>query len=213
MDRHSNITNKTIAVSSLLSLLLLLTLTLTLLSRINASIDNVATLSAVDALPLLSTTEAVNTSRLYSDIADYGILAQYSSGDSSEFNAFFIGFLVVILALSVLMLISMWMVFERAGRPGWASIIPIYNVWVIAEIGGKPGWMGLVAAFVNAIPLVGPIISLVLWIMIYIGVANSFGRGTGFGFGLAFLPFIFFPILAFAKDTVLIPPMTPTPAV
>lgn len=31
----------------------------------------------------------------------------------------------------------------------------------------------------------------------YVGVAKAFGKGTGFGFGMAFLGFVFLPILAF----------------
>ena len=33
--------------------------------------------------------------------------------------------------------------------------------------------------------------------LISIGIANRFGKGTGFGLGLAFLGFIFYPILGF----------------
>jgi len=36
--------------------------------------------------------------------------------------------------------------------------------------------------------------------MISIGVAKAFGRGVVFGIGLTLVPFIFFPILAFARD-------------
>jgi len=31
-------------------------------------------------------------------------------------------------------------VFVKAGRPGWAAIVPIYNGWVFFEISSKPGW-------------------------------------------------------------------------
>jgi hypothetical protein len=31
-------------------------------------------------------------------------------------------------------------------------------------------------------------------------LAKVFGKGTGFGFGLLLLPFIFYPILAFGKS-------------
>jgi hypothetical protein len=126
-------------------------------------------------------------------------------GDSSANPAFagpfFVALLLAALALVVLQLVAMYKVFEKAGKPGWAAIVPIYNTWVLAEVGGKPGWMGLVAAVISFVPLIGPIVSLVLWFMINIGISKSFGRGTGFGVGLVFLPFIFFPILAFSRDT------------
>jgi len=40
--------------------------------------------------------------------------------------------------------------------------------------------------------------SVVMWIAISIGVAKTFERGFIFGLGLAFLPTLFYPVLAFA---------------
>jgi hypothetical protein len=34
-----------------------------------------------------------------------------------------------------------------------------------------------------------------------IALAEKFGKGAGFGIGLAFLPFIFYPILGFGSAT------------
>ena len=36
-------------------------------------------------------------------------------------------YVLICLALAVFMLISMWKVYEKAGKPGWAVIVPIYN--------------------------------------------------------------------------------------
>ena len=134
--------------------------------------------------------------------ADEPYATAYDSGTSlsQTFGPMFSVILLVGLALVVLQLVAMYMVFQKACKPGWAAIVPIYNTWVLAEVGGKPGWMGIVAAVIGAVPLIGPIVSLVLWIMIMLGVAETFGRGAGFGVGLAFLPFIFFPILAFTSS-------------
>lgn len=110
------------------------------------------------------------------------------------------GFAIVWLGLAVIYIISMWIVFSKAGQPGWASIIPIYNAWILAEVGGKPGWWGLIVCFIGIVPFFGVIIALVLMIMISIGVAEAFGRGTAFGLGLCFLGLIFYPILAFSTD-------------
>jgi hypothetical protein len=107
---------------------------------------------------------------------------------------------VVLVVLVLIQVISMWVVFDKAGHPGWAAIIPFYNMWVLAEIGDKPGWLGLAACFSGAIPYVGWLISIVISIVIAIGVAKAFNRGVLFGLGLAFLSFIFYPILAFASD-------------
>ena len=118
----------------------------------------------------------------------------------SIFSKFFCGFAIGILVLCVVYIISWWIVFEKAGYAGWASIVPFYNAWVLAEIAGYSGWLGLLMCFSGFIPYVGGLIGFIVSIIISIGVAKAFNRGTAFGIGLAFLPIIFYPILAFAKD-------------
>lgn len=95
---------------------------------------------------------------------------------------FYLGFIIFLIA-------SLWKVFEKAGQDGWKAIIPIYNFYVLLEIVGRPGWW-LVLFLV-------PIVNLIVAILVYIDLAKSFGKGTGFGLGLAFLGFIFLPILGF----------------
>lgn len=96
---------------------------------------------------------------------------------------------IIMLAFAVLMIASMWKVFSKAGKPGWAAIIPIYNIIVMLQIAGKPVWW--IVLFLI------PVVSLVMSIIVAIGIANNFGKGAGFGLGLAFLSPIFYPILAF----------------
>ncbi len=103
-------------------------------------------------------------------------------------GAFSLFFFVVVLAVSVLSIIGMWKVFEKAGKPGWASIIPIYNVFVMIQIAGRPDWW-LILAFI-------PIVNLVLVVLPF-DIAEKFGKGAGFGLGLLLLPLIFYPMLGF----------------
>ena len=93
------------------------------------------------------------------------------------------------LVVIVLEIASVWMVFQKAGQPGWASIIPIYNTIVWLRVVGRPWWW----LFLFLIPGV----NLVLLIIAVLDLAKSFGKGTGFAVGLIFLSFIFIPILAF----------------
>jgi hypothetical protein len=44
-----------------------------------------------------------------------------------------------------------------------------------------------------------PFVNLIIWIILCIDVAKSFGKGAGFGIGLLLLPIIFFPILGFGN--------------
>jgi len=98
-------------------------------------------------------------------------------------------FFLIWLGVSVLMIASMWKVFAKAGRPGWAAIIPIYNLGIILRIAGKPGWWLLLFLI--------PLVNLIIGILTYIAFAAKFGKGVGFAFGLFFLGLIFWPILAF----------------
>lgn len=95
-------------------------------------------------------------------------------------------------AVLILMVAGMWMVFSKAGKPGWAAIIPFYNVWVLCEVAGRPGWW----MFLMWIPFV----NFVIYIIICIDLAKNFGHGAGFGIGLWLLPFIFFLILGFGSS-------------
>ena len=96
---------------------------------------------------------------------------------------------IVWFAVVVFVIVSMWKVFTKAGKPGWGAIIPFYNVYLLLKIAGKPGWW-LVLYFI-------PLVNIVIAIIACIGVAQNFGKSAGFGVGLALLGFIFFPILAF----------------
>ena len=50
-----------------------------------------------------------------------------------------VGFLGTILYIAVIifMIYCIWRLFEKAGKPGWASIIPVYNYLVELEIIGR----------------------------------------------------------------------------
>ncbi len=92
-------------------------------------------------------------------------------------------------AFIILMIVSVWKVFVKAGEPGWASIVPIYNAIVYLKIAGKPLWW--------IILLIIPFVNFIILILVALGLAKNFGKSGGFGIGLLLLGFIFLPILAF----------------
>jgi hypothetical protein len=100
---------------------------------------------------------------------------------------------VVIAAVVVFMLAAMWKVFVKAGRPGWACIVPIYNAYVMLKIAGKPGWWLLL--------FLVPGVNIVIEILVQVGIAEKFGKDGGFVVGMIFLPIIFYPILGFGSAT------------
>ena len=96
---------------------------------------------------------------------------------------------VFMLAFLIFMIAAMWKVFEKAGQPGWAAIVPFYNLYIMLKITGRPVWW-IILFFI-------PIVSLIVSIITMVDLAKSFGKGTGFAIGLLLLGFIFFPILGF----------------
>ena len=99
--------------------------------------------------------------------------------------AFVLTYLLVIL----LIIVARWKMFEKAGEEGWACLIPIYGTLVMLRIIGKPGWWLLM--------LLIPFVNLVYAIWAVNLLSKSFGKDEGFTVGMIFLPFVFYPILAF----------------
>lgn len=115
----------------------------------------------------------------------------YSYGASG----FFVWLLYVIFI--VFYLYCLWRIFVKAGKPGWAAIVPIYNILMELEIVGRP-WYWLLLMLI-------PVVNIVLGIIVLFRLAKVFGHSVGFGFGLLFLAPIFLPILAFDHSTYLGP--------
>src|SRR5262249_5142191 len=100
--------------------------------------------------------------------------------------------MLILLVFAAFLIASLWRLFSKAGAPGWASLVPLYNIYVLTRIAGKPGWW-TVLQFI-------PLVNFIVGILICLGLAKNFGRGSGFAMGLMFLGFIFVPILAFGDS-------------
>lgn len=115
------------------------------------------------------------------------ILAQqFSSSASMEISPIF---MIGILAFAVLMLAAQWVIFSKAGKPGWYAIIPILNTVALVNIAGKP-WYWIIGLFI-------PFVSIIVAILLLHGLSTNFGKGALFTLGLLFLSPIFLLILAF----------------
>lgn len=97
------------------------------------------------------------------------------------------GFIVFVVIIA-----ANWRIYQKAGKPGWASIIPFYNIIVLLEIVGKPLLWFFLIIFV-------PIANIIFGIWTLNLLSKSFGKSSGFTVGLIFLPFIFYPILGFGN--------------
>ena len=99
---------------------------------------------------------------------------------------------ILSLAISVLAIIALWKIFEKAGEPGWAAIIPFYNLYVLFKITWGNGWKFLLMLI--------PIANIVFAIITMVKLAKAFGKSGGFAVGLIFLSIIFYCILAFDQS-------------
>jgi hypothetical protein len=93
------------------------------------------------------------------------------------------------LVFFVLTVAGLWKTFSKAGRPGWAAIVPILNFYYIVKVSGHPGWWVLLF-FV-------PILNIVIWVMVALDIAYAFKQTTLFGILLFFLPWLMFLIIGF----------------
>jgi hypothetical protein len=119
------------------------------------------------------------------------LLAQVEYSYSSQGKAPSPVSTIVGLLIALLVIVAMWKVFTKAGQPGWASIIPIYNLYIWCKIVGRPWWWILL--------MLNPFVNFIIMIILCIDLAKSFGKGAGFGLGIAFLGIIFLPILGFGS--------------
>lgn len=102
-------------------------------------------------------------------------------------------FTIISLVLCVFVLVCMWIIFRKAGKPGWAAIVPFYNLYVLFDITWGSGMRFLLMLI--------PLYNIILGIQTQIRLAKAFGKGGGFAAGLIFLPYVFMPLLAFGKGT------------
>ena len=116
----------------------------------------------------------------------------YSADFSTDFTGMSTGMIILWAVVVIIMIAAEWKIFTKAGKPGWAILIPIYNVIVLLQIVGRPVWWILL--------LLIPIVNIVITIIVLSDLSKSFGHGVGFTLGLIFLTPIFILILGFGNS-------------
>ena len=99
--------------------------------------------------------------------------------------------IIIYVAVLLLLTVSMWIIYTKAGKPGWAVLIPFYNIIVFMQIIKKPWWW----LFLWMIPYLNLIWVIWGWNLL----VKKFGKSEGFTVGIVFLSPIFIPILAFSS--------------
>ncbi len=100
---------------------------------------------------------------------------------------------IIPLLIFLLMVAGLWKMFQKAGEPGWAAIIPIYNMYIALKIIGRPVWW-LILFFI-------PVVNFIVGIIVTIDLAKAYGQGIGYAIGMLILPIIFYPLLGFGSAT------------
>ena len=103
--------------------------------------------------------------------------------------------LIVCVIIFVYEIIVRWIIYKKAGRHGWAAIVPIYRQITMYKVSGLSPWLILLIL----IPIIGAFIIAIIEIIQKFKLSKKFGKGVLFGFGLLFLQPIFESIIAFSK--------------
>jgi len=145
-----------------------------------------------------------------------------TSGSSSYESGlgFVFGFLLILiliyLVIALVSVVAKWQLYKKAGKEGWAAIIPVYSTYVETQIAGlSPYWLivTVATAFISGvssgsesdlfslISLVLSLANIYFYFILNLSFAKSYGKSEGFGVCMALFPIIFLPVLAFSKDT------------
>ena len=92
-----------------------------------------------------------------------------------------------------------WKIFEKAGQPGWAALIPLYNLYVYTQVIRRPPWW-ILLYFAGIVPIFGTIGIIILSIIDSVRLSRVFRKPDVFAAGLILLSIVFYPILAFGNS-------------
>ena len=106
-----------------------------------------------------------------------------------------LGFISIILlsffSLTVLIVrISRFIIFGKAGQAGWKALVPFLNLFIFTKIVNKPVWWIVVY-------LLFPI----GFILSSLQISKLFDKKIVYSIGLILLPIVFYPLLAFGKSS------------
>ena len=110
----------------------------------------------------------------------------------NEYLTLYIVIGICIAILAIITLIGLSRVFKKANRSSVAAFIPFYNFYILLEVANMQKSYFL--------PLLIPIVNIPILLNVNTTIANLFKKSKSFGIGMTFLPFIYYPILAFSSS-------------
>ncbi len=78
--------------------------------------------------------------------------------------------LIFILIIQVIHGLGTWKLYVKAGRQAWEAFVPVYNAIVLMKIINRPWWWTLL--------LFVPIVNLIMFPVVWVETARSFGKNT-----------------------------------
>lgn len=114
---------------------------------------------------------------------DYTLMANMLESNESA------GSTIFNLILWGALLLANWFLFEKAGEPGWYSIIPLFSIYKMFEIVYGNGWKALL--------LLVPLLNIVVGVAFAFRYAQAYGQGILWGFIMLFFPNVATLYLAF----------------
>ena len=99
---------------------------------------------------------------------------------------------IVVIALIILGIACEWIIFQKAGEPGWKSIVPLYNMYTMFKFSWGNGWLFLL--------MLVPVVDIFVSLMLAYKFSKSFGHGIGFCILYLLLPIVALPMLAFGNS-------------
>jgi hypothetical protein len=95
------------------------------------------------------------------------------------------------IATGLIITVSLWHIFKKAGIPKWAAIVPFYNLAMVYRLVGRPPRQ-------SALLLI-PIFNIYLYIRLMNELSRTFGGDRLFTVFLLSSPIVAFPMLAFGR--------------
>lgn len=99
--------------------------------------------------------------------------------------------LILVIVFSLITIVGMWKMYQKAGYHGWECLIPFYSAYIQTKIAMGNGWLFLIGLI--------PIANIIFNIILAIKTADVFGKGIGFAILLYLFPIIGYPILGFGN--------------
>lgn len=94
--------------------------------------------------------------------------------------------------------VGLWKMFEKAGEPGWAGLIPFYNMYKLCDKVMANPWYWL-RLFVVCIPVFGWIGMIYFEYQIGKATARAYGQPDSYAWGYTFLAPVFYCITGFGN--------------